>query len=209
MNYIESLQKRYSVKKFNKDKKISPEILRNLLSAGQLSVSSLGLQPYKIFVIESDEMKNKLIPAFRNPSQISTCSHLIVLATKKNVEEKYVDGYFRHITEVREVPMESLDLFRKSIDQYIRSLSVEEEFHWHQKQAYIVLGQMIFAAALEEVDSCPMEGFNENLMNEILGIDSSVETATVTLALGYRAEDDDFQHLKKVRKPEDKLFKFL
>lgn len=209
MNYIESLQKRYSVKKFNKDKKISPEILRNILSAGQLSVSSLGLQPYKIFVIESDEMKNKLIPAFRNPSQISTCSHLIVLATKKNVEEKYVDGYFRHITEVREVPMESLDLFRKSIDQYIRSLSEEEEFHWHQKQAYIVLGQMIFAAALEEVDSCPMEGFNENLMNEILGIDSSVETATVTLALGYRAEDDHFQHLKKVRKPEDKLFKFL
>lgn len=209
MNYIESLQKRYSVKKFNKDKKISPEILRNILSAGQLSVSSLGLQPYKIFVIESDEMKNKLIPAFRNPSQISTCSHLIVLATKKNVEEKYVDGYFRHITEVREVPMESLELFRKSIDQYIRSLSEEEEFHWHQKQAYIVLGQMIFAAALEEVDSCPMEGFNENLMNEILGIDSSVETATVTLALGYRAEDDHFQHLKKVRKPEDKLFKFL
>lgn len=209
MNYIESLQKRYSVKKFNKDKKISPEILQNILTAGQLSVSSLGLQPYKIFVIESDEMKNKLIPAFRNPSQISTCSHLIVLATKKNVEEKYVDGYFRHITEVREVPMESLDLFRKSIDQYIRSLSEEEEFHWHQKQAYIVLGQMIFAAALEEVDSCPMEGFNENLMNEILGIDSSVETATVTLALGYRAEDDHFQHLKKVRKPEDKLFKFL
>ena len=209
MNYIESLQKRYSVKKFNNDKKISPEILRNILSAGQLSVSSLGLQPYKIFVIESDEMKNKLIPAFRNPSQISTCSHLIVLATKKNVEEKYVDGYFRHITEVREVPMESLELFRKSIDQYIRSLSEEEEFHWHQKQAYIVLGQMIFAAALEEVDSCPMEGFNENLMNEILGIDSSVETATVTLALGYRAEDDHFQHLKKVRKPEDKLFKFL
>ena len=208
MNYIESLQKRYSVKKFNPDKKISPEILRNILSAGQLSVSSLGLQPYKIFVIESDEMKNKLIPAFRNPSQISTCSHLIVLATKKNVEEKYVDGYFRHITEVREVPMESLELFRKSIDQYIRSLSEEEEFHWHQKQAYIVLGQMIFAAALEEVDSCPMEGFNENLMNEILGIDSSVETATVTLALGYRAEDDHFQHLKKVRKPEDKLFKF-
>lgn len=209
MNYIESLQKRYSVKKFNKDKKISPEILKNILTAGQLSVSSLGLQPYKIFVIESDEMKNKLIPVFRNPSQISTCSHLIVFVVKKNIEEKYVDGYFKHITEVRQVPMESLELFRKSIDQFIHSISEEEEFHWHQKQAYIVLGQMIFAAALEEVDSCPMEGFNENLMNEILGIDSSTESAIVTLALGYRAEDDHFQHLKKVRKPDTKLFKFL
>ncbi|MCQ4036014.1 NAD(P)H-dependent oxidoreductase [Kaistella montana] len=209
MNYIESLQKRYSVKKFNKEKKIPQEILRNILKAGQLSASSLGLQPYKIFIVESEEIKEKLIAAFRNPSQISTCSHLIVLVSKKNIEEKYVDGYFRHITELRNVPLESLDLFRKSIDFYINSLSQEEQQHWNQKQAYIVLGQLMFAAALEEVDSCPMEGFDEDLMNEILGLDSTADSATVTLALGYRAEDDHFQHLKKVRKPDDKLFKFL
>lgn len=116
MNYIEALQKRYSVKKFNKEKKISTEVLRNILAAGQLSASSLGLQPYKIFVVESEEIKEKLVPAFRNTSQISTCSHLIVLVSKKSIEEKYLDGYFKHITEVRSVPLESLDIFRKSID---------------------------------------------------------------------------------------------
>lgn len=209
MNYIEALQKRYSVKKFNQEKKISTEVLRNILAAGQLSASSLGLQPYKIFVVESEEIKEKLVPAFRNTSQISTCSHLIVLVSKKSIEEKYLDGYFKHITEVRSVPLESLDLFRKSIDFYINSLSQEEQQHWNEKQAYIVLGQLMFAAALEEVDSCPMEGFDENIMNEILNLDSATETATVTLALGYRAEDDHFQNLIKVRKPNEKLFKFL
>ncbi|MCB4236020.1 nitroreductase family protein [Kaistella anthropi] len=120
-----------------------------------------------------------------------------------------MDGYFKHITEVRSVPLESLDLFRKSIGFYINSLSQEEQQHWNEKQAYIVLGQLMFAAALEEVDSCPMEGFDENIMNEILNLDSATETATVTLALGYRAEDDHFQNLIKVRKPNEKLFKFL
>lgn len=189
--------------------KISTEVLRNILAAGQLSASSLGLQPYKIFVVESEEIKEKLVPAFRNTSQISTCSHLIVLVSKKSIEEKYLDGYFKHITEVRSVTLESLDLFRKSIDFYINSLSQEEQQHWNEKQAYIVLGQLMFAAALEEVDSCPMEGFDENIMNEILNLDSATETATVTLALGYRAEDDHFQNLIKVRKPNEKLFKFL
>ncbi|MBU8883568.1 NAD(P)H-dependent oxidoreductase [Kaistella sp. DKR-2] len=209
MNYIESLQKRYSVKKFNKEKKVSPEILKNILEAGKLSASSLGLQPYKIYVVESEEMKEKLIPAFRNPSQITTCSHLIVIVSKKTMEEKYVDGYFKHIAEVREIPLESLDLFRKNIDQFLNSVSEDELLHWNQKQAYIVLGQLIFAAALEKVDASPMEGFDHKIIEDVLGLDKDTETAAVTLALGYRAEDDHFQHLKKVRKPDDKLFKFL
>ena len=95
MHYIEALQSRYSVKKFDKDQKIATEKLNSILEAGKLSASSLGLQPYKIWVVESPEIKEKLIPAFYNPSQISTCSHLIVLITKKNIEQNYVDGYFK------------------------------------------------------------------------------------------------------------------
>ena len=83
MNYLEALSKRYSVKKFNNEI-IPQEKLFNILESGKLSASSLGLQPYKILVVESEEMKKKLIPAFYNPSQISTCSHLIVIISKKN-----------------------------------------------------------------------------------------------------------------------------
>ena len=209
MNYIEALNQRYSVKKFDRDKKVSGEKLGNILEAGKLSASSMGLQPYKIIVVESDEMKQQLIPSFHNPSQITTCSHLIVIISKKNVDDSYVDGYFRHISEVRDIPLESLDLFRRNIESYTNSPSQNEVANWAEKQAYIVLGNLMFAAALEQVDSCPMEGFKKDIIEEILAVDTEKESVAVTLALGYRAEDDAFQHLKKVRKPQDKLFKFL
>lgn len=209
MNYIEALQKRYSVKKFDKEKTIPSEIFKNILEAGKLSASSLGLQPYKIFVVESEEMKQKLIPAFHNPSQISTCSHLVVLVSKKNIEDQYIDGYFRHITKVREISIENLDAFRKNIDHYISEKDKNAVMQWNEKQAYIVLANLMFAAALENVDTCPMEGFKQKTIDEILNLDTENEKVSVTLALGYRAEDDVFQKMKKVRKPDEKLFKFL
>ncbi len=209
MNYIEALQKRYSVKKFDPSKKIPQPIVQKILEAGKLSASSLGLQPYKIYVVENKEMKEKLIPAFINPSQVSTCSHLIVIVSKKLIDEDYINGYFQHISEVRSVPVENLEPFRNSIN-YFRSLYTEEStISWNEKQAYIVLGNLMFASALEQVDSCPMEGFHEDKINEILELDIDKEHVCVTLALGYRAEDDAFQNMKKVRKPDEKLFKFL
>ena len=209
MNYLDALRKRYSVKKFDKNKTLEKETLDKILEAGKLAASSLGLQPYKIFVVETEEMKEKLIPAFGNPSQISTCSHLLVLVTKKFVEDKYLDGYFNHIAEVRSTELDSLKLFRKSIDLYLDKIKHDDLLHWNEKQTYILLGNLMFAAALEAVDTCPMEGFIQNKIDEILDLDTNSEQTTVTLALGYRAEDDRFQHNKKVRKPKDKLFKFL
>ncbi len=207
MDYLQALQKRYSVKKFDPAKKVSPEVLRNILEAGKLSASSLGLQPYKIFVVESDEMLKNLVPSFHNPSQISTCSHLIVIVSKKNIEASYVDGYFKHISEIREIPVENLGMFRKSIDTYTET---NENVHlWAEKQTYIVLGNLMFAAALEQVDSCPMEGFKKENIEKTLNIDTEKESVAVTLALGYRSPDDEFQKMKKVRKPDEKLFKFI
>jgi nitroreductase len=67
----------------------------------------------------------------------------------------------------------------------------------------------MFAAALENVDTCPMEGFNKEKIEKILELNTQNESVSVTLALGFRAEDDIFQNFKKVRKPDEKLFKFL
>lgn len=208
MNYLEALSRRYSVKKFNNEI-IPREALHNILESGKLSASSLGLQPYKILVVESKEMKEKLIPAFYNPSQISTCSHLIVIVSKKSLDENYVNGYFRHISEVRQTPSEKLDLFRNSINQHINQKTQDEIFNWAEKQSYIVLANLMYAAAMESIDTCPMEGFRPDLIEEILEINPETEKATVTLALGYRSEEDHFQHMKKVRKPNEKLFKFI
>lgn len=208
MNYLEALSRRYSVKKFN-NQIIPQETLHNILESGKLSASSLGLQPYKIIIVESQEMKQKMIPAFYNPSQISTCSHLIVIVSKKILEENYIRGYFKHISEVREVSLETLDPFKNSISQHINQKTQDEIFNWAEKQSYIVLANLMYAAAIENIDSCPMEGFRQDVIEEILNINPETEKVTVTLALGYRSEEDHFQHMKKVRKPNEKLFKFI
>jgi len=208
MNYLEALSRRYSVKKFNQEI-IPQETLHNILESGKLSASSLGLQPYEILIVESEEMKQKLIPAFYNPSQISTCSHLIVIVSKKIVDDNYINGYFRHISKVRETPLEKLDLFKNSINQHINQKTQDEIFNWAEKQSYIVLANLMYAAAIENIDTCPMEGFRQEFIEEILEINTETEKVSVTLALGYRSEEDHFQHMKKVRKPNEKLFKFI
>ena len=208
MNYLEALSRRYSVKKFNNEI-IPQEVLHNILESGKLAASSLGLQPYKIIVVESEAMRQKLIPAFYNPSQISTCSHLIVIISKKIIDDSYIHGYFSHISEVRDVPIENLDPFKKSINQHIVQKTSDEIFNWAEKQSYIVLANLMYAAAIENIDTCPMEGFRQEMIEEILDINPETEKVTVTLALGYRSEEDHFQHMKKVRKPNEKLFKFI
>ncbi len=209
MNYLEALSRRYSVKKFNPDIKVPESTLLNILESGKLSASSQGLQPYKIFVIQSNDMLQKLIPAFYNPSQIKTCSHLIVIVSKKVIEDQYINGYFNHISEVRNIDLEQLTSFKNNINQHINQQTENQLLNWAEKQSYIVLANLMYAAALESVDTCPMEGFRQEVLEEILEIDSEIEKVTVTLAIGYRSQEDHFQHMKKVRKPNEKLFKFI
>ncbi len=208
MDYIEALQNRYSVKKFDKSRIISDEILNRILEAGKLSASSQGLQPYKIHVAASEQKLQELIPAFYNPSQISTCSHLLAIVARKGIEDDYVERYFQHIANVRDLQIENLEPFKNSINSFKSMQSPEEILVWNEKQGYILLGNLMFAAALEKVDTCPIEGFRSGIIEEILGIDSETEKVTVTLALGYRADDDPFSKNKKVRKPDDLLYRF-
>ncbi|KFC23804.1 NAD(P)H-dependent oxidoreductase [Epilithonimonas lactis] len=208
MNYLEALNWRYSVKRFN-GKKISSEKLNNILEAGRLSVSSQGLQPYHLLVVENDETIQKLIPAFYNPSQISTCSHLIALVSKTNINKEYVDNYFSHIINERGVTLEQLVAFRNNINSQLENQTSHEMESWSEKQSYIVLGSLIMASAQENIDSCPMEGFRQDILEDVLKIDKESEKIAVVLTLGYRAEDDNFQNFKKVRKPADKFIKFL
>ncbi len=208
MNYLDALNWRYSVKKFDR-KKIPSEKLNSILEAGRLSVSSLGLQPYHLLVVENDETIQKLIPAFYNPSQISTCSHLIALVSKTNINKEYVDNYFNHIINERGVTLEQLVAFRNNINSQLENQTSQEMESWSEKQSYIVLGSLIMASAQENIDTCPMEGFRQDILEDVLKIDKESEKIAVVLTLGYRAEDDNFQNFKKVRKPADKFIKFL
>ncbi|WP_417350215.1 NAD(P)H-dependent oxidoreductase [Flavobacterium alkalisoli] len=205
-NYIESLNWRYATKKYDPAKKVSKNDLETLKEAVQLSVSSMGLQPYKVLIIENPEVREQLKAAGYNQDGITESSHLFVFAYEKNVNETHVDAYMENISKVRQVEKESLKPFENMVNGFIQNQTEEGLNTWAVKQAYIALSTLINTAALLHIDATPMEGFNAQQFDEILGLDKLSLSTAVIAAVGYRHEEDSFQHLKKVRKPENELF---
>lgn len=205
-NYIESLNWRYATKKYDPTKKVSAQDLETLKEAVQLSVSSMGLQPYKVLIIENPEVRQNLKAAGYNQDGITESSQLFVFAYEKNVSENHVDAYMDNISKVREVEKESLKPFEDMVNGFINNQTEEGKNEWAAKQAYIALSTLINTAALLKIDATPMEGFNAQQFDEILGLNKLGLSTAVIAAVGYRHEEDGFQHFKKVRKPKNELF---
>lgn len=210
-NYIESLNWRYATKKYDTTKKVSKEDLETLKDAVRLSVSSVGLQPYRIFIIETDEVKNKLKAAAggNNQNVIADASHLFIFANEVNVGGKHVENYVNNISQTREIPAENLKGFSDYINGFLGSLSEEQKNAWTVKQSYIALSTLVNTAAHLKIDTTAMEGFNAEEFNKILGFDELGLNTAVIAAVGYRHEEDTNQHLKKVRKTKEELFTTL
>ncbi len=208
MNLIASLQRRYATKKMTGDK-VSTEKLDTILHATQLSASSYGLQPYTILVIDNDQVKKQLSPAAYNQPQILQSSHLLVFCAWTDISEAQVTDYIKNIAITRNIDEESLSEFKATILGTVNSLSVEEKQVWAAKQAYIALGTTLVAAAVEEVDATPMEGFIAAQFDEILGLECKGLKSVVICALGYRSADDVLATLPKVRRDKRLLFQSI
>ena len=208
MSVIESLQWRYASKAMN-GAQIDGATLDYILEAIRLSASSYGLQPFTVQVISNAELKNKLTPAAYNQPQISQSSQLLVFCVWNDVTEAHVDAYMQDMAEQRVVSLESLAGFKAMILGALKNLSVEQKQTWAAKQAYIALGTAMVAAAEQKVDATPMEGFNAQQVDEILGLDKQGLKSTVLLVLGKRSAEDALASMAKVRRSKDDLFNFL
>lgn len=204
MELIEILKWRYATKTFS-NKKVSDEILERIVSAINLSASSFGIQPYKILVIENPDLRKKLSAYSFNP-QINQASHLLVFAAFDSIKEETIEKYIELIAKVREIPIENLSVFKEKALNGLLLKSDEDNFNWASKQAYIALGTGMIAAAAEKVDATPMEGFNAEKFDEILGLKEKGLRSIALLALGYRDEQNDPNaRLKKVRWPKEEF----
>lgn len=202
----QSLAWRYATKKFDNTKKISPETLDYILETVQLAPSSYGLHHYKIIVVENAAVRERLKEAAYGQPQITDASHLIVFAAETNLNEEYVKRYVDEVARVRGAERTTLAGFETMLNNKVTSQTAEQNLAWSQKQAYIALGVLIAAASEVNVDSGPMEGFIPEKFDEILGLKELGLTTTVIAAIGYRAADDAYSKLAKVRKPASDLF---
>lgn len=200
---IENLEWRYATKKFDPDKKVPEKDLNTLLEATRLSASSYGLQPYHILVVSDPHLREQLREVSFDQPQITDASHLIVFASRANLDAPHVDSYLEQISDTRRVPVSSLQKFGEVLKSKIGQLGEQERTQWAEKQAYLALGQLLAAAAELRIDTCPMEGFRNEAYNEILGLDEQGLHASVIAAIGYRSSSDPNQFLEKVRQPAE------
>ena len=203
---LDNLNWRYATKKYDAAKKISATDLSTLKEAVRLSASSYGLQPYQIVIVENPELREQLKGAAYGQTPITDASHLFIFANDLNLDTESVNHYMENISETRGVPVEALNGLSDMIKGQIAGLSNDAKNTWTSKQTYIALGTLLSAAAELKIDATPMEGFNPAAFNEILGFDKLGLNAAVIAAVGYRDNEDDTQHYKKVRKPQEELF---
>ncbi len=209
MDLLEALNWRYATKRMN-GTKVPKEQVDRILEAVSLSASSMGLQPYTIFVIENEELKKKLQPAAYNQPQIVECSHLLVFAAWDDVTENHINDYMGNIAKTRGVTPESLKGFEDMITGFVKARSAEVRHEWSARQTYIALGTALTAAAIEEVDATPMEGFMNEEVDKILNLREKGLKSVVFMTLGYRdTENDKLSKLKKVRRSKEQLFEVM
>ncbi len=207
MNHvIESLQWRYATKKFNSAAKLSDEHLDTLKESIRLSASSYGMQPYEVFIIQDPEIRKQLREVSWGQSQITDASCLIVFASKTDVTASDTEAYMKNISKTRNIPVENLSGYANMINNAVVQLPTDIKGNWTAKQAYIALGNLLATAAQLRIDACPMEGFDADGYDRILGLKAQGLHTAVIAAVGYRAPEDDMQHLPKVRKTAEELF---
>lgn len=206
MNLIKNLEWRYASKKFDSSKKVSSENLELIKKAIQLSPSSYGLQLYKVLIIESQALREKLKPASYGQNQITEASHLIVFCNYSVVTEKHIDEYFVLKSQIEKADILDYKDYSEFIKAGVNNKSQIEKDKWTSNQTYLALGNLLNACAELKIDACPMEGFDAKAYNKILNLDRQGLNSAVIATIGYRSDDDSSQYAKKVRKSTESLF---
>lgn len=205
MELLDKLNWRYAAKAMN-GQKIPQEKIDNIIEAISLAPTSSGLQPFEVIVVTNQEIKEAIRPVAWNQSVVTDCSHLLVFAAWDNYTADRINHMFDLTNEIRGFKNEGWENYRQMLLGMYPQRDPEVNFEHAARQAYIAFSHAVIAAAFEEVDCTPMEGFTPDAVDKILGLREKGLRSCVLLPLGYReAEKDWLVNLKKVRKPKEEL----
>jgi nitroreductase len=206
---LAALHWRYATKAFDPSRSIPAATWAALEQSLVLSPSSYGLQPWHFLVVQDPSLRQQLKPHSWNQGQITDASHLVVLLAKRSIDEADLDRLIHATSEARGVASASLAAYRELMHTNLVLGQQQQDLGtWTQKQVYIALGTLMAAAALLEVDSCPIEGFSPADYDRILELEDSPYSSAVVCALGYRAADDAYAALAKVRYPASSVISY-
>ena len=203
---LNKLQWRYAAKKMNPTKAVPQEKVERILEAARLAPTSSGLQPFEIIVVTDPAVRAKIQPIAWNQAQITDGSHLLVFAAWDNYTADRINMMFDLTNDQRGFKNEGWENYRQMLLNSYPQRDAEVNFQHAARQAYIGMSAALIAAAFEEVDSTPMEGFDPNALDEILGLRARGLRSVSILPLGYRADEGDWLvNLKKVLRPREQF----
>jgi nitroreductase len=199
---LAALNWRYATQKFDPARKIAAETWAALEQSLLLAPSSFGAQPWKFFVVDDPALRERLMAASWGQRQVVEASHLVVFALRKDLDAAHLDRHVARVAEVRGVAVETLEKFRGGLHKAVNGARAGGVLDaWQSRQVYIALGQFMTASALLGVDTCPMEGLSPAKYDEILGLMGTGYTTLCACPAGYRADDDKYATIPKVRFP--------
>ena len=201
MSILEKLNWRYATKKFDANRLLSEEQIETLKEAFNLTALSYGLQTLKMVVVKDKEVRQGLVAHSFGQSQVVDASHLFILCIQDNIDQNDVETHFETIKAVRNTPDAVLEPFKQNLKTAISNMSNDKKIDWATRQAYIALGNLMTVCAVEEIDGCPMEGFIPTEIDKALDLGRFGLRSVLMFPVGFRAEDDMFSQLEKVRKP--------
>ena len=200
MNVIDKLNWRYATKKFDKDRDIPQEKIELLKEAFNLTATSYGLQPIKLLFLKDKKIQKELVQHSMDQEQVAQASHILIFCIETYIDTKYIETYFERIKSIRNTPEEILKPFEDFLIDDFKGRSNADIEDWATKQVYLAMGNLLTVLAIEDIDSCPMEGFSPEVYDEILGLQKHNLKSVLVMPIGYRADDDMFSEFKKVRK---------
>ena len=201
MSLLKALKWRYATKKFDTSKVISAADIENIKEGFNLTATSYGLQPVQLLLVHNKAIQKELVPISMNQQQVEQASHLAIFCVKTTLDADYVIEYFDRIKTIRKTPDEILASFRTHIIDSFGAKSAEEIQLWGAKQAYLAMGNLLAVCADLNIDACPMEGFEPDKYDAYFDLKAKGLRSVLIMPMGYRAEDDPFAAMKKVRKP--------
>lgn len=206
MSLIEDLNWRHAVKAYDSTKKVSQEDLNTILEAARLAPTSSGLQPFRVIVIENQELKERMVKGALNPEVMRDSSHVLVFAAWDSYSNEKIDKVYDHHTDVRDLPQGRFSSYTDMIKEMYNAQTPEQHFAHTARQTYIALGLAMAQAAELKIDATPAEGFNNQIVDEILELKELGLKSVTLLYLGYRdTENDWLSNMKKVRIPMEEF----
>ena len=204
--FLEIMNFRHACKLFDETKKISDEDMHYILEVARKSPSSFGMEAWKFLVITNDELREKLKPFCWNQPQITTCSHLVVVLAGIDTL-KVESGVVRSQLMRRNLPQDKLDSFIELYASHLKdTLSSDDKiYQWSARQTYIAAANMMNAAATIGIDSCPIEGFEKDNVEKVLGLDTTKYQVAMILPFGYRVNEQS----KQLRSSFESVVEFI